>query len=93
MAGNLRDAPPEINVDAARLPVPGQVRRVLDLIRPGLLADGGNLELIAIDEDGTVRIELQGACQTCPAAEMTRRHAIEPLLRSKLHGVTAVVLA
>ncbi len=93
MTGNLRDSPGEINEAAGRLPTEQQVRRVLDDLRPGLLADGGNLELVAVDDDGTVRIELQGACGSCPASEMTRRHAIEPVLRSRLPGVTSVIVS
>lgn len=75
-----------------QLPGEAQVRRVLDLVRPGLLADGGNVELVCIDEDGTVRVELQGACDGCPAAEMTRRHVLEPALRSRLPGVSSVLV-
>lgn len=93
MAENLRDSTAEINAAAGRLPTEEQVRRVLDDLRPGVLADGGNLEFVAIDEDGTVHVELQGACRSCPASEMTRRHAIEPVLRTRLPGVTSVIIS
>jgi len=72
-------------------PEAGEVEAMLDRIRPGLVADGGNLELLGIDADGTVRIELQGECATCPARVATLRVAIEEPLRHKFAGVTAVV--
>lgn len=93
MAGRLRDDPDEINANASRRVRPGHVRRALDLVRPGLIADGGNAELVGIGEDGTVHLELQGACKTCPAREMTRKHVLEPVLRSRVAGVTSVLLA
>ena len=66
---------------------------MLDLLRPGLVADGGNAELISVAEDGTVRLELQGACARCPAREMTRKHVLEPALRARVPGVTSVLVS
>ncbi len=68
-----------------------RVEAALDRLRPALLQDGGNLELIGVDADGTVRIELQGACVTCPAQSATLHHALEPLLREEVPEVTALV--
>jgi len=65
----------------------------LDRIRPGLVADGGNVELVGIDHDGTVRIALQGACATCPAQLATLRVGIEEPLKRALPGIQAVVVA
>ena len=67
------------------------VETELDRIRPGLIADGGNVELVDVDEDGTVRILLQGACKTCPAQVATLRIGIEDPLRKAVSGVSAVV--
>jgi Fe-S cluster biogenesis protein NfuA len=67
------------------------VEFVLDRLRPGLLADGGNVELVAIDPDGSVHIALQGACSTCPAQLATVRVAIETPLRKALPEITAVI--
>jgi Fe-S cluster biogenesis protein NfuA len=64
----------------------------LDRIRPGLVADGGNVELVGVENDGTVRITLQGACAACPAQIATLRVGIEEPLRRALPGVQAVVL-
>jgi Fe-S cluster biogenesis protein NfuA len=93
MAGRLGDGSDEINADSGRIARPESVRRALDLLRPGLVADGGNAELVAVGEDGTVHVELQGACATCPAREMTRKHVLEPALRARVPGVTSVLLA
>lgn len=93
MAGRLRDGSDEINADSGRVARPENVRRALDLLRPGLVADGGNAELVGIGEDGTVHVQLQGACAACPAREMTRKHVLEPALRARVPGVTSVLLA
>lgn len=63
----------------------------LDRIRPALVADGGNVELLAVDRDGTVRVALQGACSECPAQLATLRVAIEEPLRKSFPGVLSVV--
>ena len=92
MAPKLREGPLGINAELARHPQPAQVRAALDRVRSGLLADGGNIELIAVDPDGTVRLALQGECSRCPAAEMTIRRVIEPVLRAHVPGITAIVM-
>ncbi|MGR3174645.1 MAG: NifU family protein [Candidatus Scalindua sp.] len=53
-----------------------RVEKSLDSIRPALMADGGNVELVEI-EDGIVKVRLQGACGTCPSALMTLKQGIE----------------
>ncbi len=67
------------------------VEAQIDRIRPGLIADGGNLEIAGLDADGTLRIVLQGECATCPAQIATLRVAIEEPLRKALRGIAAVV--
>jgi Fe-S cluster biogenesis protein NfuA len=68
-----------------------KVEAWLDRIRPGLVADGGNVELLSVDADGTVRIVLQGACAECPARLATLRVAIEEPLVKAIAGVRSVV--
>ncbi|HPG25894.1 MAG: NifU family protein [Spirochaetaceae bacterium] len=63
----------------------------LDRLRPALVADGGNVELLSVEADGTVRIALQGACSTCPARLATLRIGLEEPLKQQLAGVQAVV--
>jgi Fe-S cluster biogenesis protein NfuA len=93
MRSNLREGSQEINAAAAFTVKPQAVRAALDLIRPGLLADGGNVELLSVEEDGTVRIELQGACETCPSQSMTLCLVLEPYLKDAVKGVTGVVVS
>ncbi len=92
MTARLGEGTDEINAAAARSVRPGQVRRALDELRPGLIADGGNVEFVSLAEDGTVLVSLQGACARCPAAEMTRKLVLEPALRMKVPGVTSVLI-
>ena len=63
----------------------------LDRLRPALVADGGNLELISVEHDGTVHIALQGACADCPAQLATLRVGIEAPLKKALRGIHSVV--
>jgi len=63
----------------------------LDQVRPALVADGGNVELLAVDRDGTVRISLQGACADCPAQLATLRLGIEEPMRKAFEGILSVV--
>jgi len=67
-----------------------EVQSVLDEIRPMLQADGGDVELVEVTEDGTVRVRLQGACQGCPMSQMTIKNGIERLLKEKISTVKEV---
>ena len=90
MDNRLREASFEINASSGP-PSESDARAALDVVRPGLLADRGNVELVSVEEDGTVRVELQGACERCPAREMTLRRVIEPRLKASLPWVTSVI--
>ncbi len=67
-----------------------KVEAALNKIRPSLLADGGNVELVDVKE-GVVRLRLTGACSGCPMAAMTLQHGIERLLREEVPEVKEVV--
>ena len=69
----------------------GQVEAVIDRLRPGLLLDGGNVEIAGVDEDGAVSLLFQGACARCPAQLATLRLVLEPTLRREVPGVRQVV--
>lgn len=66
-----------------------KVEKVLDEIRPMLIRDGGNVELVSV-EGGVVKVRLQGACAGCPMSQMTLRNGIEKVLKDKIPEVTAV---
>jgi Fe-S cluster biogenesis protein NfuA len=65
------------------------VENALDDIRPSIRADGGELELISV-EDGIVLVRLQGTCSTCPGIGMTVAMTIEPMLKERVPGVKSV---
>jgi len=66
-----------------------KVEEALNSIRPNLQADGGDVELVSID-DGGVKVRLKGACGGCPMAAMTLKNGIQRLLKSHIPGVKAV---
>jgi len=66
------------------------VQGVLDEIRPSLRADGGNVELLEITEDGIVKLEMVGACAGCPMATLTLRAGIERLLFERIPDIVGV---
>ena len=70
-----------------------RIEIALDGLRPALTADGGNVELLDVAEDGTVCLVLQGACATCPAQSATIRFGVEAALRAEIPEITAVVVA
>lgn len=66
-----------------------KVQKALDKIRPMLQADGGDVELVDV-EDGVVKLRLQGACAGCPGAQMTLKMGVERQLRQEIPDVKAV---
>jgi len=67
-----------------------KVEKALDEIRPGLQADGGNVELVDINEDGVVFVRLVGACSGCPSSQITLQMGIEQALKQRVPEVTAI---
>ena len=67
-----------------------KVEAVLAHIRSALQADGGDVELVDVNE-GVVRLKLKGACAGCPMATMTLRHGIEQVLKEKVPEVKEVI--
>ena len=69
-----------------------QVLETIDVIRPALQADGGDILIREVDEgSGVVTVELVGACGTCPISTQTMKAGIERILRDRVEGVTEVV--
>ena len=66
-----------------------KVRKVLDEIRPNLQADGGDVELVEIN-NGIAKVKLQGACAGCPMSQMTVKIGVEQYLKKKLPQIKAV---
>jgi Fe-S cluster biogenesis protein NfuA len=68
-----------------------QVQKAIDLIRPGLQADGGDVELIDVSADGIVKVKLTGACQGCPMSQMTLKMGIEKIIKNQLPNIKEVI--
>jgi len=69
-----------------------QVEKVIEIIRPAIQADGGDINLLDVDQDsGVVTVELTGACVSCPASTVTMKAGIERIMKDRVPGVTAVV--
>jgi Fe-S cluster biogenesis protein NfuA len=67
------------------------VEEILNLIRPSLQADGGDVELIDVTEDGIVKVRLTGACGGCPFATLTLKEGIERAIKEEVPEVKEVI--
>ncbi len=67
-----------------------QVREALDLIRPAIQMDGGDITLESV-RAGTVTVQLVGTCESCPISPVTLKAGVERILRERVPGVTEVV--
>lgn len=68
-----------------------RVQEALDKIRPALQADGGDVELVEVGDDGTVKVALQGACRGCPMSQLTLANGVERVLKEQVPEVSRVV--
>ena len=67
-----------------------EVQAVINQIRPMLQKDGGDVELVEVDEAGVVKVRLQGACKGCPMSQMTLKNGIERFLKQQVPAVDRV---
>jgi len=93
--GSVRlDPSPEayyIILRGAPMPDLESVKKAIEDVRPSLQADGGDIELLSVSEDGKVSVKLKGACGSCPMAIITLKQGVEAYLRKVVPGVTEVV--
>ncbi len=68
-----------------------EVEQALDTIRPALQADGGDIELVNVGEDGVVQVRLTGACSGCPMSQMTLKMGVEKTLKKIVPQVKSVI--
>jgi Fe-S cluster biogenesis protein NfuA len=69
-----------------------KVQATIDVIRPAIQADGGDIFLKDFDQTtGVVTVELTGACVSCPASTVTLKAGVERILKDRVEGVTSVV--
>ncbi len=67
-----------------------KVEQALDKIRPALQADGGDVELVEVTDDGVVKVRLKGACGGCPMSQLTLKMGIERLLKKDIPEIKTV---
>lgn len=67
------------------------VHNAIQDVRPSLQADGGDIELVSVSEEGTVTVRLKGACGSCPMAIMTLKQGVEAYLKKVIPEVREVV--
>lgn len=68
-----------------------RVAAIINQIRPAIQGDGGDLELVDVDESGIVQVRLHGACVGCPSAAMTLKFGVERNLKQHVPEVTEVI--
>jgi Fe-S cluster biogenesis protein NfuA len=68
-----------------------KVEDALKEVRPMLEADGGNVELISVTDDGKVTLKLTGACGSCPMSQMTLKMGVERIIKKKVPEIKEVV--
>ena len=68
-----------------------KIQEALDTIRPYLQEDGGDVELVSVEADGTVRVKLTGVCGGCPMAQMTLQNGVARVIKERVPEVTDVV--
>jgi len=80
----------EVTSDRRYIIMRDKVEEILNKIRPNLVRDGGNVELIEVN-DGTVKVKLTGACAGCPMSTLTLKMGIERILKQEIPEVKEVV--
>ena len=68
-----------------------RIEKALDKIRPMLQADGGNVELVEVTNDGVVKLKLTGSCGCCPMSQMTLKMGIEKIIKQEVPEVKEVI--
>lgn len=68
-----------------------EVQKAIEKVRPGLQADGGDVELVDVTDDGIVKVKLTGACHGCPMSQMTLKMGIEKIVKQQVPSVKEVV--
>lgn len=70
--------------------VEDQVKEALEVIRPAIQMDGGDIRLASV-RDGTVTVQLLGTCESCPISPVTLKQGVERILRERVPGITEVI--
>jgi Fe-S cluster biogenesis protein NfuA len=76
--------------EVGKVMIKEKVQTALNKVRPSLQADGGDVQLIDVDDKGVVKVKLTGACGGCPMSQMTLKMGIEKILKQQVPEVTRV---
>jgi Fe-S cluster biogenesis protein NfuA len=68
-----------------------EVQKAIDTIRPSLQADGGDVELVDVTDDGIVKVKLTGACRGCPMSQMTLKMGIEKVIKQQIPSIKEII--
>jgi Fe-S cluster biogenesis protein NfuA len=68
-----------------------KVEKALEKVKPSLQADGGDIELIEVTDDGVVKVKLTGACGCCPMSQMTLKMGVERILKEEVPEVKEII--
>ena len=68
-----------------------RIEKALETIRPALQADGGDIQLVSVENDGTVKVRLMGACGGCPMSQMTMTQGVERAIKNAVPEVKKVL--
>ncbi len=68
-----------------------KVEEAIKQVRPMLQRDGGDIELVSVEQDGTVKVRLKGACGSCPMSTMTLKMGVEKFLKQQVPSVKEVL--
>jgi len=90
LAGPGRELIMTEQVKTAEVEMKEKVEAALAQVRPMLQRDGGDVELVEVTDEGTVKVRLQGACQGCPMAQMTLQMGIERVLKEMVPDIKSV---
>ncbi len=83
--------PTDTDIETVEQPDEQQVLDAIELIRPALQSDGGDIVFERLDDDGVVHVSLVGACGTCPISMQTLKAGVERIIMDRAPGVVAVV--
>jgi Fe-S cluster biogenesis protein NfuA len=67
-----------------------KIQKVIEKIRPALQRDGGDIELVSVDEAGIVKVRLRGACSCCPMSQLTLKAVVEKTIKQEIPEVKSV---
>ena len=75
----------------SRTPLFNEVFEIIELIRPSIQADGGDIQLVHVDTTGIVSVKFLGACIGCPSLDMTLQATIEATLKERIPAISSVI--